>query len=753
MIASRFGQRICGHAYRCLIYPVTPRLLRCIAATSLTSDSIQYLDNMHLTKIGSEGLPDGSVVKNLEGDIVKPWLDERRPLQLRIKDILDAPSLHPADLIHPKMEELLKECCMLGTLQGLQFGQDIVDRLLVEKRRFHVLDYKVFVPERLLRILLYGYATVASKEVVAQSRMREILQQGIDEGKVDRAFLQKFDPPITKRMASEIFPTTNFFNTYLLGLGNAARMTPQAALDSEAVLHQMVELNRSLEWHTKPNTRSYTHVIVAYSNTGHVAAGRRAYKILETMKSVHAAEKEVYETKYGIPYNYKNPTQNKYRIVTPDAAAYTATLNALRISNRSEELAMDLLSEAINADGVRLDAILFVVAIRSMGTIIEAEGNAIKRLDMANEAEGILRSMIQYSQTGGFQKAHAQFDNENSNEYKTTMPPELSNEEDVATSLVSTSNEADTRKSLEIGYNACLHAWAKAFCFEAAPHCEKLLDEMIHSDLVKPSTTSFNTCLYGKCDWNPTVVALSNRDSEFPTLTCYSLCSAWTKSHRFNPNAGKRAIELLNRQFQLSAPDKLGDDVKPDFQSYTSCILAQSKSSDENRLLNALGLLNELLENVANGNLAVTRQPSAPFSAVLTTIALFRPPETATYNESPSNSDAFSSAVNTDSDPYSIAVTIFDQIQNDTHKFGTEVDHHSITAFLKCVAAHTVPGSTERDHTARRVFEDACHAGQASKAVLREFSNVLGAQQAFAAIPDLRNPPKFWSRAVPAYFR
>jgi hypothetical protein len=503
MIASRFGQRLCGRAYHCFTHPVPPRLLRSFATTPWTANPIQYLGDVPVTNIGNEGQPSSDpVVKNLEGDIIKPWLDERRALQLRIKDILDAPSLHPADLIHPKMEDLLKECCLLGTLQGLQFGQDIVDRLLVEKRRFHVLDYKVFVPERLLRILLYGYANVASKEVVAQSRMREIVQQGVDEGKVDRSFLQKFDQPISKRMASEIFPTTNFFNTYLMGLGHAAKMTPQAALDSEAVLHEMVELNRTLEWHTKPNTRSYTHVIVAYSNTGHVAAGRRAYKILETMKAVHAAEKEVYETKYGIPYNYKDPSQNKYRIVTPDAAAYTATLNALRISNRSEELAMDLLTEAINADGVRLDAILFVVAIRSIGTIIDTEGNAIKRLDMAHEAESMLRTMIQYSQTGGFQKAHTPLDDEKVEDKTTLLPPELSNEEDGATSFELASNEKDTRKSLEIGYNACLHVWARAFCLEAAPHCEKLLDEMIHSDIVKPSTTSFNTCMYGKSDKN-----------------------------------------------------------------------------------------------------------------------------------------------------------------------------------------------------------------------------------------------------------
>jgi hypothetical protein len=65
--------------------------------------------------------------------------------------------------------------------------------------------------------------------------------------------------------------------------------------------------------------------------------------------------------------------------------------------------------------------------------------------------------------------------------------------------------------------------------------------------------------------------------------------------------------------------------------------------------------------------------------------------------------------------------------------------------------AHTTPGSTERDHTARRVFHDACQSGHASRSVLRIFQDILGS--AAATVPDLRNPPKFWSRCVPATFR
>jgi hypothetical protein len=157
--------------------------------------------------------------------------------------------------------------------------------------------------------------------------------------------------------------------------------------------------------------------------------------------------------------------------------------------------------------------------------------------------------------------------------------------------------------------------------------------------------------------------------------------SAWTKAHRFHADAAQRATNLL--QLQLSARDKLGDQVKPDFQSYTSCILAHSKSRDADRLKNALALLSELLSGVASGNLSVKREPSAPFSAVLTTIASYKPPNTTTTNVSNENYDDFSSTKDTESDPYSIATNIFDQIQNDTHKIGTTVDHHCVTAFLK----------------------------------------------------------------------
>jgi hypothetical protein len=234
--------------------------------------------------------------------------------------------------------------------------------------------------------------------------------------------------------------------------------------------------------------------------------------------------------------------------------------------------------------------------------------------------------------------------------------------------------------------------------------------------------------------------------------------TAWSKSHRFHQDAGKRAIELLNQQFELSAPDQLGDDVKPDFQSFTSCIHVLSKSTMEDRLVLASALLKKLLDEIKLGNLSIARNPTGPFSAVLTTIANYKVPQTTetvtkddTIEDEYSEIDVFNSAVDTQSDPYSMALSLFNQIERDVHGVGTTVDHHCITAFFKCMVAHSIPGSTEREHTSRRVFEDACQNGQVSRQVLIEFQNLLGPTAKTS--PDLRNPPKSWSCNVPPTFR
>lgn len=403
---------------------------------------------------------------------VKPWLDKTRSVEGRVQEIIEAPRLHAADFYDAAMQDLVKKCCQLGNLEGMQLAQDVLDRLLVEKRRLQATGIVISVPVDLIQTLLYGWAVLASTLRVAQDRMREVLQMAIEEAKQDDLMIAKTTETVTLSEKNSHQPTVDLFNTYLRGLANAAKhQQPQAALNAEATLYEMAEYNRSLGWHTKPNTRSYTHVIHAFANTRHLGSGQRAYNLLRKMQVVHSSEKEAYLQDYGVPYNVQNPAANKRRIVTPDAAVYTSTMKALINSPKGPEKAIDLLNEAIQSEGVRLDESLFTITMKSLTSMIEVENNAKQRIKLAKQAEDILLMMTKHAENNGFS------DDKNGNE------PTF---------------QTDRSGPLLAGYNACMDAWSRSYCKEAAPRCESMLHDMINGDAVVPNTISFNTCLYGK---------------------------------------------------------------------------------------------------------------------------------------------------------------------------------------------------------------------------------------------------------------
>lgn len=623
----------------------------------------------------------------------KPWLDEKRSIESRVQELMEAPKLHPADLQEPSMLDLVKQCCRLGNLEGMKLAQDVVDRLLVEKRRMQAADMIIHVPVQLHQTVLFGWASMALNHRVAPSRMREVLQLAVEEAKQDAAMLGSSADSFIENQ-----PTVSLFNTYLQGLANAARQTPQAAFDGEAMLPEMTEFNRTLGWHVKPNTRSYTHVITAFANARHKSSGQRAYNLLQKMKRVHVSEREAYENDYGTPYSLQNMDSNKRHIVTPDAVVYTATIKALMTNNNSPEKVVDLLNEAINTDGLRLDNSLFTVAIRSLGSTIDTERNPKIRKEWATQADNILLMMVDFAKSKGFSQ---------------------SSDDETKDST----RQVDHWGSLLTSYNACMDTWARSFCAEAAPRCESILQQLIHSENIKPDTVSFNTCLY-----------------------------AWSRAHKFHGDAAQRAEKILTLQRELSKPDALGDAVKPDFQSFTICIMTHADSQSPDKIESARRLLDDLLECIARGELRVKRNPNAPFSAVLTAIArtLSTPPALQTES---AGEDDFNSTVDTRTDPYSVATTIFQNLQNDVHGLGTSADHHAISAFLRCIVAHCAPGSTERDHTARTVFLEACQAGQVSRPVLEAFKETLDKSSTTYSDVHASNPPKFWSRNVSAAFR
>lgn len=156
-----------------------------------------------------------------------------------------------------------------------------------------------------------------------------------------------------------------------------------------------------------------------------------------------------------------------------------------------------------------------------------------------------------------------------------------------------------------------------------------------------------------------------------------------------------------------------------------------------------------MIAKVADGSLAMSRNPTAPFTAVLGTCAR----TTATPKPA---SNEFTDSVDTKTDPYSIANETYYSIRTDSTQMGTTVDHHAASAFIRCVARHCPRGSVERENAVRMAFEDACANGQVSRIVVDGMKDALGEKRLNEIYPDLLNKakrPRIWSQNVSGLFR
>lgn len=200
---------------------------------------------------------------------------------------------------------------------------------------------------------------------------------------------------------------------------------------------------------------------------------------------------------------------------------------------------------------------------------------------------------------------------------------------------------------------------------------------------------------------------------------------------------------MLERQWEVAQEIPA---AKPDFQSYTIAINSIAKSNVDEKLKLALGLLENLVQRVTNREMDVFRNPSGPFVAVLGVISRLPPimPGNESYDE----------AIESRSDPYSIATEIYHQMKQDVNGLGIVIDHHTFSAYLRCIAAHSPEESTERQTNSMLTFDEACEMGQVSRLVVEAMKKIFG-DNLPSIVPELssKNYPRLWSRHVVDKFR
>ena len=667
-----------------------------------------------------------------EHDKDRIWMDPDTPLEQRVDRYINQPlgSIHHLDIKLTSLD-LIKACGKLRSFEGMKKAQDILDRLVEEKRyvnNSHETITCIIIPDRPFKMVMYGWANMCRKVKVAPQRMREVLDLMIQEAEYDkkiRASISEesddndiYDSYEFEGLSCE--PTVDIYNTLLQGLSQAATRSIQAAIEAEQALSKMEKMNRTRGWHTKPNTRSYSLVLNAYANSKHATAGERAESVLRNMIERHEFEKQEYFEEYGIEYNNIDEELNERKIVTPDTIAYTMVIQAHGSSDLqdSADKALGLLNELIQSDNPALapDSFCFATAINAFSKMASRKKSPNLRVEAAECAEDILWIMVDE---------------------------------------IEKKNETSSDHSLSeniVPFNACMNAWAQSFTPESPHRAEEFLHRMLDPELqsitqVQPNTVSFNTCM-----------------------------QAWSKACKFEESANpEKAEEILTLLIKLSEEADASSDDKnwklcPDIRSYATVMNAYALSQKEGSVVQTRRLLNDLLQE-GRGRYFDTnthdRMNAHPFTIVLKAAANAKEPD-----GSPDQADdlAFGNLDSNDEgvlldDPYTIALDTYSDILNDTYDLGVRPDHFVFSEMLGVIAKYTSVDSIERRQRVEEIFEDACNAGQVSSLVVKAMQKAcpndivladllrLRGNSTVASIETVNIFPRQWTSRVPQEFR
>ena len=623
------------------------------------------------------------------------------------------------------------------------------------------------VPERVFQTVMYGWAKLCRNFIVAQQRMREVLEIMIEEAtydgeiqrEIEKAVIrsQQFDEdehngnkPNQHAQPLSCQPTVVTYNTLLQGLSLASHRSIAAAIEAEHVLHRMDRIHRRKGWHTKPNTRSFMLVINAFSQTRHQTAGERAEKILRKMIDFHIKEKAKYEEDTGLEYKHGDTK----KIVTPDAIAYAAVIKAYADSNSDGSAlnALRLLLELLKSEefSSQVDPHIFANTIHAFSKAVEKKKSGMSRLAAAEKAEQIFWVMVDELKRKRQNDARSIDDVDQSLVSVDTTAEGIGksrNYEENATgdddnsdpeSLeMSTSTSLAPRDSAVVALNACLNTWSLSNTKESATRAEFLLRKILEDpnlqDItgIRPNSRSFNSCL-----------------------------NAWARASKHNQDAAQKAEKLLHEMIEESRNlDPMDMDgiprIQPDVYSFTAVMSAHGRSNNKQKTMRVRQLLDELvgmrLPSIINTMSAV------PYTVVLNAAAHSDPCKVVDDG----TLDAFGALQEDDNsspvkDPYTIAQETYADLCQDAHELGVAPDHQSFASMLDVVGQHTAAESVERRQMVENVFEDACIAGQVSSLVIRALKKTCPSQEMLERLLQKSitsdSLPREWTRHVPPRF-
>ena len=691
------------------------------------------------------GLPQSDQDRiDLAGD---PILAKLGPVETAKRILSDIPvgALHPSDVLHG-LTPLLKDCCLLQTEDGMRTAQSLLERFVKEKKNINAVHLQTLQDQAAEHGMLSNVAEVAPPLVVSSlpfhilahgwtrmsgrgfhrdgpTKVLDIIDWMAREDQYDAQIREDFDALVmaadadeedsdrrrrNKNMAS-CQPTTATYNTLLTAYTYASRQDRMAGKKAERIVRTMARRNEEEGWHCKPNTRSFGLAISAHAKSDRYKSAIFAQYVLNDMKVMHEAERERYEAETGRPYNVENPDSNAWRIVTPDAIAYTTVISAFASADGKgyAQKAEDVLFEMIECSakyGIRVDSPAFDACIRGWSAAAKRMGNPKARYEAAERAEGILKLMEEMA-------AEVPPTGEDKDVDNLGEDIDLDDEEAGVDQRKSSNPLAPTTRT----YNAVLSAWARSDIKEAAPRAEALLYNMLSGVVVSPSDEADGTSgQVAPPKGNDRVVV------PFPDRFSFNtVISAHARS--FSPGAAERGEELFDMMYELYHSGRMGEEIKPKADTYSSVINSWARSRGrEGQTANARRLLDTMIEKFRGGE-----EDMAPnmfsYTAVLNSaVNEVIKDEKVWANEGDDKTDANVDQPFDDDSAYSIAVRTYHEMKSDAHDCGVEPDHITYATMIKVIGGNTAKESSERRSMLETVFEDACASGRVSSHVLKE---------------------------------
>lgn len=484
------------------------------------------------------------------------WIDPESSLDENVNAYLEAPpgDLHRLD-VHLYAHDLITESCKLGTLDGLQQAQAILNRILLEKR----VTKGMMIAGAPFEALIYGW--VRKADATSPAKMIELLRLMETEHQYDLDHFESSDGNVESSSESSCAPTTETYNTILIGLARAAERDVHAALTADNLVDEMIRNFKTRGCPTKPNNKTFTHLLKAHGNTRLTGAADHAERILMRVKAIHQDEKQAYETKFSKSYDLQNPSENFHQILTPDSRLFSTVILAIvnsKVKNASER-AWNLLFEQLDA-GSKVSAHAFNTVIFGLANETNRYTSPKERYEAALRAEEL--AMV-------FFEKHADL-----------CIPEVSDGADQE------EIEAYWKTQLTIALNVAISAWARADVSEAAPRAQELFQLMVESPFLKPDAHSVNVTL-----------------------------KALARSA--NPGTAEEVLNLINK---LIDKGDLDSHCKPDLVSYCTVMSAWGKSRSADKAQQAKRILSEMMSKYEAGDMSMKPNMVA-FTTILNAVA------------------------------------------------------------------------------------------------------------------------------------